>query len=102
MDEAAKDVIRAKVLKDHERMQTALAPFYLGKKCPLNSFEECLGMECSLFLLQGDGAGKISSGACCIPLIASQVGPVADGLMQLASQNVSNVPRVIGAGGIKG
>lgn len=67
---------------------------YLGKSCPLKStsdtdvmgFGECEGPRCSLFLLQTNEAGKIAGGACCIPLIASQVGPIAAGMETLAMQ----------------
>ncbi len=44
-------------------------------------------------------AAVVACTACCIPLIASQAGPIADGLMALASTNSSAVPRVIGTAG---
>ncbi len=99
MDDAAKDLVREGFRKHNAVMQEKLAPFYLGRSCPLNGFKECIGMDCSLFMLQGNAEGKVASGACCIPLIASQAGPIADGLMALASTNSSAVPRVIGTAG---
>jgi hypothetical protein len=99
MDDAAKDALRAKVTADNAKMQDALAPFYVGKHCPLNRFKECLGMGCPWFLLQQNENGKIASGACAVPLGVSQIGPITGSLVEILSRDVSNVPRVIGSMG---
>lgn len=91
-----KNAVRVKVNADNERMMQALAPLYLGKYCPLAK-EECHGPQCALFLPTGD-ANRITGGACSIPLFASQAGPIAAGLVQLAeasSRTSEHAPRVI-------
>lgn len=95
MTDADRDVIRAKVVADGQRMQDGMAPLYLGRSCPLAGHTECKGPQCSFFLPQMNEQGKIAGGACCIPLIASQIGPISDGLMQIANASVHNAPRVI-------
>lgn len=94
MTQTEKDELRAKIIADNGKLQDGMAPYYLGKSCPWNGHDECHGPSCSAFLLQQNDQGKIAGGACCIPLIASQVGPVADALMQLAAQMVQHAPRV--------
>lgn len=101
LSEADKDAVRAKVAADNDRMQTLLAPHYLGRLCPIDK-QECRGMECFAFLLQLNEAGKVAGAACSIPLIAGQIGPIADGLMSFANQVASksaDVPRITGSMG---
>lgn len=93
MTEQQKDEIRAKYKADNARMQDLLAPFYLGRACPWNQFKECVGMDCSAFQLMGGEGGKVSGGACCIPLAASQIGPIGNGLMALAERMVTTTER---------
>lgn len=72
--------------QDNARLAEGLASLYLGKYCPLAQME-CCGIACSFFLVTqqvGPQGRAITGGACCIPLIASQVGPIADGLMRVA------------------
>lgn len=95
MTEEQKQAIRNKVEVDNERMQDALASHYLGRLCPIDK-QECSGMKCFAFLLQQNAQGKIAGGACSLPLIASQVGPIADALLEYAAKNATNAPRVIG------
>lgn len=86
MDDQAREAIRAKVREEDQKMKDGLAVFFLGKHCPLLK-EECRGPECPFFLVSGEeqsGRRVISGGNCSIPLIASQVGPIGDGLAQLA------------------
>ncbi len=85
MNEAERDVVRKQVRADTEKFLVAFAPQYLGKFCPLIK-GECEGPNCVFFLLQQNEQGKIAGGACSIPLIASQVGPIAAGLESLAFQ----------------
>ena len=87
--------MRLKVEANNEQLMRVLAPLYLGKYCPLIK-DECEGPACGFFLPTGDG-NKITGGACSIPLLASQAGPIADGLVQLAmaSKPVESLPRVI-------
>ena len=86
MTDAERDAVRAKVRADDEMMKKGLAQFFLGKTCPI-SRSECLGPECPWFLVSGEQEGNrrvITGGNCSIPLIASQVGPIAEGLSKLA------------------
>lgn len=85
MTEAEREVIRTRARADTEKFLTAFAPLYLGKFCPLIK-SECEGPACVFFLLQANDQGKISGGACSIPLIASQVGPIAAGMESLSMQ----------------
>ncbi len=80
------DAIRTKVRVDDEKAKAHLGVYFLGKHCPLLK-DECRGPECPWFLMNGEeqnGRRVITSGNCCIPLLASQAGPIADGLVQLA------------------
>lgn len=95
MSDAERDALREKIIADNQKLHDSMGRFYLGKECPWNGFQECHGTKCSAFLLQTNEAGKIAGGACCIPLIASQVGPISDGLMQLASQIAQAQPRIM-------
>jgi hypothetical protein len=95
MKQEDRDVLRAKIVQDSQRMQDGMAPLYLGRSCPLDGHTECRGPQCSFFLPQMNEQGKVAGGACCIPLIASQIGPIADGLMQIAQASAQNAPRVI-------
>ena len=103
MTEAEKEVVRARVRQDNEKLMTALAPLYLGKKCWNNLEKECIGPECVGFLPTGEG-NKITGGGCAAILAASQIGPIADGLVQLAMSNRAapgtdpGLPRVITSG----
>jgi len=98
LSDEQKEAIRNKVTADHARMQDAMAPFYLGRLC-WRDFKECRGMECTAFVMQANEKGAVVSGACGPILASTVIGPIADGLMQLAAANVSNVPRVIGSVG---
>lgn len=91
MTDEEENEIRAKVAADSERIMRALAPLYLGKFCPLTK-EECRGPQCAIFLPTGDSAGKITGGACSIPLLASQVAPIAAGLEQIATAAAPAAP----------
>lgn len=82
MTEADREVIRAKVRADSRNIVEGLAPAYLAKLCPILG-RECEGPMCMLFLPLGEG-NKITGGSCSIPLLASQAGPIADGLSRLA------------------
>ncbi len=95
MTDDQKQEIRTQVLKGNAQLMLVLAPLYLGKFCPLIK-DECRGPECGFFLPTGE-ANKITGGACSIPLLASQAGPIADGLVQLATAQrpVEDLPRVI-------
>lgn len=90
MTDEEKDTIRQKVQANDQRLAAGLAPLFLGKRCPWNGFKECLGPECVAFLPTSDqdesGHVKITGGACSIPLIASQIGPLVGGLSALADQ----------------
>lgn len=81
-NEEQQDVVRQQVLKNNAEIMRVLAPLYLGKFCPLIK-DECRGPACGFFLPTGD-ENKITGGECSIPLLASQAGPIADGLVQLA------------------
>ncbi len=90
MTEAERDVIRAQVRADNDKMKDGLAVFFLGRTCPIPPQNECRGPECPWFLVSGDQQGSkrvITGGNCSIPLLASQAGPIADGLVQLAMSN---------------
>ncbi len=94
------DEIRAQVKADNEKAKAALGQFFLGRHCPLLK-EECRGPECPWFLMSGEnqnGKQVITSGHCAVPLLASQAGPMADGLVQLAmaTKSASTLPKVIG------
>lgn len=96
MTESDKDAIRAKVAVETERMSDALAPMFLGKRCPLKfasdlpiEAQECIGPECSWFLLMAGPNGKVSQGACSVPLLASTCGPIADALVQVAQSSAA-------------
>lgn len=98
MTEDEKAAVRAKVKVEHDRLEVAVATMFLGKYCPLIK-DECMGPKCSFFMLMGGPNGKIASGACSIPLLASTAGPIADALVQVAQANSIAAPRVIGAPG---
>ncbi len=92
---------RAQVLAENEKAKQGLAKWFVGRHCPLLK-EECRGPECPFFLLSGEQQGNkvvYTSGNCAIPLIASQVGPIADALVQvvIAGQRGTDpgLPRVI-------
>ncbi len=99
LSEDQKNVLRAKVEADNDRLQDALAPYYLGRICPIDK-KECVGMKCFAFqLMEGSTPGKIGAGACALPVIAAQIGPIANSLMSFAnavSSKSADVPRVIG------
>jgi hypothetical protein len=81
-----KEGVRAKVRADNEKLNEGLAFFYLGRVCPISQ-KECLGMGCPWFLVSQEIEGNkrvISGGNCSIPLLASQAGPIAEGLIQSA------------------
>ncbi len=87
MTESERDAIRETVRLDNQKMKDGLAVFFLGRTCPLTQ-KECGGPDCPWFLTSGEQQGQrriITGGNCSIPLIASQVGPLADGLAQLAT-----------------
>ncbi len=99
MTDDEKNAVRAKVRANNEQMLQMLAPLYLGKWCPLID-NECKGPECGFFLPTGEG-NRITGGACSIPLLASQAGPIADGLVQLAMASKPIDPaRVIGGASV--
>ena len=86
MTEEQQEVVRAKVRAENDNMNEGLAVFWLGRTCPLTQ-KECGGMHCPWFLVNEEREGNkriIHGGNCCIPLIASQAGPLADGLEKLA------------------
>lgn len=96
LTEVQKDAIREQVRSSKAKFYADLAPFHLAKFCPLIK-GECEGPTCMFFLPMGDGT-KITGGACSIPLLASQAGPIADGLAQLATQAAQSAgaaPRVL-------
>lgn len=109
MTEAEQDEVRARVRANDEKLAQALAPLYLGKLCPVLQ-RECAGPSCMFFLPTGsdDQPGKITGGACSVPLIASQVGPIAGGLGGVAMgiermfQTVAPKVQVAGGGLVKG
>lgn len=94
MTEAERDAIRRKVIADDQKVGDRLALSFVGKFCPLLK-DECKGPNCTFFLSIGGPDGKISGGACSIPLIASQIGPVADGLMAAAQAAAGRMPQVV-------
>lgn len=103
MTEIERVALREKIVRDGQRFLDGMAPLYLGKGCPLLK-SECQGPSCSWFLLQTGASGKVEGGACSIPLLASQVGPIADGMFQVLAQGMANGPKIIAppAGLIKG
>lgn len=84
--QAEQDAVRATVKANDAKLMRELAPLYLGKSCVFPGRGECLGPSCMGWLCTGDG-NRITGGSCVGLLVASQVGPIADGLMQLALSN---------------
>ena len=87
MTEAEKDIVRAKVKADDERFAVGLAPFYLGKWCPFFG-GECKGPECMVFMPYRNGDKLVA--ACGVTLAASQIGPIADAMIQAAAPRGSD------------
>lgn len=98
MTEDQKEEVRAKVRADNEKLNEGLAFFYLGRICPLSQ-KECLGMGCPWFLVNQsiEGNKRVIHGAnCAVPLLASQAGPIAEGLFQLAqAHGPLDLPKII-------
>lgn len=99
MDDAAKrEEILQRATAETQRLADGLFAMYAAKKCPLKSFEPCIGPHCTFFLLtHGEVNGKetIAGGACSVPLIASQVGPIAAELNAVAQSVTTNQARVL-------
>jgi len=78
--------VRAQVQAEDQKLKDGLAVFFLGKFCPLIK-DECKGPSCQFFLVSGEQDGNrriLTGGNCSIALLASQAGPIADGMARLA------------------
>jgi len=104
LTENQKEEVRAKVRADNEKLNEGLAFFYLGRACPISQ-EECVGMFCPWFLVNQEVQGnkRVILGAnCSVPLLASQAGPIAEGLFQLAQRpgGALDLPKIIPPTGV--
>lgn len=96
------DQIRTAAIAEQQRLADAMAPFYLGRKCPLKAGGECDGPHCMFYTPLNDNPEKpnvITGGTCVIPLAVheltvfnQQLGGVGQLLTNFLLQNA---PRVI-------
>lgn len=101
-EETAK--IRQQAIEDQQSLVDALAPYYLGKTCPLQGGRECTGPRCSVYTVLNDNPQKpnvVTGGVCGIPLGVHQLlqlnGQIEVLAKQMGNFALSQGTRILGA-----
>lgn len=85
------DQIRASVIAEQQRLADAMAPFYLGRKCPLKGGSECDGPHCMFYTPLNDNPEKpnvITGGTCLVPLAVHE--------LTVFNQHLGNTGQLVG------